>query len=191
MNPAKMYCLSVLLWWIALFECLKLLFVLASAIKNKKKEEKKVLNFSCFDFNYWEEMSPHVLPNYLWNYGVLKPERLVKAWMDKWHCTRAEMYLHSVFQHVCVSVCVCLTIDRPAIGCCSHMSKKGWTMYPWCSTCLWTSRSWSLSLVSELPLSGSQVRTLLCQYRYCKWKPCLVMHLEVNCCLIHFFLITN
>lgn len=87
-----------------------------------------------------------------------------------------------VFMCVCVSQSSsCLTIDWPAIGCCSHMSKKGWTMYPWCSTCWWTSRSWSLSL----PLSGSQVRTLLCRCCYFKLKPCLVINL-VN---ISWFLI--
>lgn len=37
----------------------------------------------------------------------------------------------------CVCLCVgqsssCLTIDCSAIGRCSHMSKKGSTMYPWC-----------------------------------------------------------
>ena len=97
---------------------------------------------------------------------------------------------------MCVCVCErqrssCLTIDRPAIGWCGHMSKKGWTMYPWCSTCWWISRSWSLSLVSELPLSGSQVRTLSCQCCCGKLKPLLVINLEINCCLKKSFLIPD
>lgn len=98
---------------------------------------------------------------------------------------------------MCVYVCVCaltsscLTIAWSTIGRCSHMSNKGWTMYPWCSTCLWISRTWSLLLVSELPLSGSQVRTLLCLHIGNKLNKSLAINVELNYAEKYFFTSTS
>lgn len=94
---------------------------------------------------------------------------VMKLWSDETWVAGESLNGSMVWLMYLLNVCVrvqqrssCLTIDWSAIGCCSHMSEKGWTMYPWCPNGWWTSRSWSVSVISELLLSGSQVRTLLC-----------------------------
>lgn len=158
--------------------------IVCSCSSNKKKGKKMLC---CFDFSFSGSVEVKCcFMSFLTTYEIMECWNLSGWWKLEWIYdifSRPEMYLQNICVCVCVLVCVCilmcmcecvcacvwgrkrqrsscLTIDWPAIGCCSHMSKKGWTMYPWCSTCWWTSRSWSLSLVCELPLSGSQVRTL-------------------------------